>query len=277
MKQLLGRGRDQRRPEATEEFATLSSLTLLPGPAQAAGRRRLGPGNYREHNEDNTTSPAGGRSGTTAIRTASGELVHVTLEPSNLFIVADGMGGQQAGEQASRMAVEIIPRRSPGGWRPRRPSPRRIKEAIRDAVAEANQEILGCSGAVTEFSNMGTTVVLALFRNDRVLRRRDRRLARLPPPRRPARAADQGPLAGRRPARGRHDHRRGAAEPQVQERPVSLPGQQGRPGRARRRPGARRPAGRPVPAGQRRPHRASSPTTTWRASWPRSTTPSRPP
>jgi PPM family protein phosphatase len=40
--------------------------------------------------------------------------------------------------------------------------------AIRDAVAEANQEILGSSGAVTEFSNMGTTVVLALFRSERV-------------------------------------------------------------------------------------------------------------
>ncbi len=34
-------------------------------------------------------------------------------------------------------------------------------------MAEVNQEILGSSGAVTEFSNMGTTVVLALFRNDR--------------------------------------------------------------------------------------------------------------
>ena len=34
----------------------------------------------------------------------------LTLEPSNLFIVADGMGGQQAGEQASLMAVELIPR-----------------------------------------------------------------------------------------------------------------------------------------------------------------------
>src|SRR5262249_26107427 len=37
-----------------------------------------------------------------------------------------------------------------------------------DAVAEVNQGILGSSGAVTEFTNMGTTVVLAQFRNDRV-------------------------------------------------------------------------------------------------------------
>ena len=35
-------------------------------------------------------------------------------------------------------------------------------------MAEVNQEILGSSGAVTEFTNMGTTVVLAQFRYDRV-------------------------------------------------------------------------------------------------------------
>ena len=40
--------------------------------------------------------------------------------------------------------------------------------AIKDAVAAANQEILGLSGVQTEFNNMGTTVVLALFRNNRV-------------------------------------------------------------------------------------------------------------
>jgi protein phosphatase len=66
------------------------------------------------------------------------------------------------------MAVEMIPkaiaRRLPGEEN----DPAKIKEAIRDAVAEVNQEILGSSGAVTEFSNMGTTVVLAQFRFDRV-------------------------------------------------------------------------------------------------------------
>ena len=92
----------------------------------------------------------------------------MTLESSNLFIVADGMGGQQAGEQASLMAVDLIPRAIQRRLPPDEADPARIKEAIRDAVAEVNQEILGSSGAVTEFSNMGTTVVLAQFRFDRV-------------------------------------------------------------------------------------------------------------
>ena len=92
----------------------------------------------------------------------------MTLEPSNLFIVADGMGGQQAGEQASLMAVELIPKAIARRLTAEQKESRQIQEAIREAVAEVNQEILGSSGAFTEFSNMGTTVVLAQFRNDRV-------------------------------------------------------------------------------------------------------------
>jgi serine/threonine protein phosphatase PrpC len=66
------------------------------------------------------------------------------------------------------MAVELIPRAITRRLSPEDNEPNRVKEGIRDAVAEVNQEILGSSGAVTEFTNMGTTVVLALFRNDRV-------------------------------------------------------------------------------------------------------------
>jgi protein phosphatase len=92
----------------------------------------------------------------------------MTLEPSTLFIVADGMGGQQAGEHASLMAVDLIPKAIAKRLAPEEKESRQIQESIREAVAEVNQEILGSSGAFTEFSNMGTTVVLAQFRNDRV-------------------------------------------------------------------------------------------------------------
>ena len=89
-------------------------------------------------------------------------------EMLGLCIVADGMGGQQAGEQASLMAVELIPRAIARRLSADENEPSRIKEVIRDAVAEVNQEILGSSGAIHEYSNMGTTVVLAQFRFDRV-------------------------------------------------------------------------------------------------------------
>lgn len=97
-------------------------------------------GNYRENNEDRVfTDPETG-----------------------LFIVADGMGGQLAGEQASQMAVDIIPPRlkvrmgsSPSG-------DKAIAEVIRLAVLDANQQIIDLAARRTEFQSMGTTMVLAL-------------------------------------------------------------------------------------------------------------------
>ena len=154
---------------ATDEFATLSSFTLLPGQLKLKVGVVSVRGNYREHNEDNFYVP-----GRRSVRHDSGsgesqaDMPAMTMESSNLFIVADGMGGQQAGEQASLMAIDLIPRAIQRRLPPDEGDPARIKEAIRDAVAEVNQEILGSSGAVTEFSNMGTTVVLAQFRFDRV-------------------------------------------------------------------------------------------------------------
>lgn len=155
--------------EATDEFATLSSLSFLPG---GQLRLRVGVvsvrGNYREHNEDNFFVPGKRPVRHDNFGDGSGEHGAMTMEPSNLFIVADGMGGQQAGEQASLMAVELIPREIAKRLPPDLSEPKRVQEAIREAVAEVNQEILGSSGAISEFSNMGTTVVLAQFRPDKV-------------------------------------------------------------------------------------------------------------
>jgi protein phosphatase len=159
-------------------------------------------GNVREHNEDNYYVP--GRPSlrvapqfpeTASWGSSGGGGVTAVEEPApggnglpGLFLVADGMGGQLAGEKASEMAVEIVP----GELRKRLGADddeKALKRAIRDAVAEANKEILAQSHLVTEFANMGTTIVLALFRGDRAYitgigdsrayRLRDGRLERL--------------------------------------------------------------------------------------------------
>lgn len=127
-------------------------------------------GNYREHNEDNFYLPtlAGkGMGGGVDNRDASME---IALEegPIYPFVVADGMGGQLAGEKASQMAVDIIPKELSRRIGAAESDDRQVQRIIKDAVAAANQEILGLSVVQTEFNNMGTTVVLALFRNDRV-------------------------------------------------------------------------------------------------------------
>jgi PPM family protein phosphatase len=124
-------------------------------------------GKVREINEDNYYVPGlhpvrPDRSG------ESGEIPVLTLGASNLFIVADGMGGQQAGEKASLMAVELIPRAIASRLGAEDTEPGCTQKAIQEGVAEVNSEILRTSGLVSELSKMGTTIVLAQFRQDRV-------------------------------------------------------------------------------------------------------------
>jgi PPM family protein phosphatase len=180
-----------RDPDATDEYNSPTLLTLVPGMLRLRYGVISTTGKYRPQNEDNyyvpgrapgrldATStmtavagqgqgPDGSANGPSPPERAGGEIPSSPLDPPALFLVADGMGGQQAGEEASRMAVEIIPKEVAKRLGTNGPEAKLIQSAIRDSVAEANQEILGSSGAVTEFTNMGTTVVLALFRNNRV-------------------------------------------------------------------------------------------------------------
>jgi PPM family protein phosphatase len=100
-------------------------------------------GNYRENNED---------------------AIDVKAFPEmTVCIVADGMGGQAAGEIASRRAIEVIPRElrkalstGTGGDA--------VKTTVRRAIVQANEEIMAMGALDRDLKNMGTTVVLALWR-----------------------------------------------------------------------------------------------------------------
>lgn len=83
-----------------------------------------------------------------------------------LYIVADGMGGQAAGEQASQLAVEIVPQ-----YLRRLPltadDPQLIREAVHNAMIAANEAIIARGIADPTTKNMGTTEVMVLLRNGR--------------------------------------------------------------------------------------------------------------
>jgi protein phosphatase len=81
-----------------------------------------------------------------------------------LFIVADGLGGQQAGEVASRVAVEEI-RRFLEAWSTAPVSARLLAEA----VGFANETICSLSEDDPTLRDMGTTVVVSLIREGRLL------------------------------------------------------------------------------------------------------------
>jgi serine/threonine protein phosphatase PrpC len=78
-----------------------------------------------------------------------------------LFVVADGMGGAQAGEVASRIAAESFEEAERTGSEPAEAFLRRITEA-------ANQRIHGLAQHDSTRSGMGTTLTAALVHDDDV-------------------------------------------------------------------------------------------------------------
>jgi len=81
----------------------------------------------------------------------------------NLFIVADGMGGHKAGEYASKTAVETIAesiRENDSGL---------IVAAMKKAIGEANQKVLKEAIIDIEKEGMGTTIVAATIKGDKLV------------------------------------------------------------------------------------------------------------
>lgn len=81
------------------------------------------------------------------------------LARSPLFAVADGMGGAQAGEVASRTAVEVLQEGLPDGSGS-------IEERLAGLVREANARIHDLSRSHEEHAGMGTTLTAAYVGED---------------------------------------------------------------------------------------------------------------
>jgi protein phosphatase len=100
-------------------------------------------GNYRENNED---------------------AIEVKQFPDlAVCIVADGMGGQAAGEIASKRAIEVVPRELRKNLTAGADEDQ-CKSVIRQAVVQANEEIIAMGSLDRDLRNMGTTIVMALWR-----------------------------------------------------------------------------------------------------------------
>jgi PPM family protein phosphatase len=92
-------------------------------------------GNYRENNEDRCYVDAQGR----------------------FFLVADGMGGQSAGEKASELAIDLVKERL-AKFDFDSADANKATAAIDAAVAHANTEIMAMGELEARYRSMGTTI-----------------------------------------------------------------------------------------------------------------------
>ncbi len=90
---------------------------------------------------------------------------------SGLVILADGMGGHNAGEVASELAVTSICEALNEVLSPeiKDSCGMDFKEVVHEAVVYANDEINQHAKEHPECSGMGTTIVMALFHNNSVI------------------------------------------------------------------------------------------------------------
>ena len=91
-------------------------------------------------------------------------------EANALVVLADGMGGYNAGEVASGMATTFI-RNELGRWladAEQRASDLEVRRAMDICVDNANRAIFNAANANPQYAGMGTTLVVAVFREGRL-------------------------------------------------------------------------------------------------------------
>ncbi|MFK5912777.1 MAG: Stp1/IreP family PP2C-type Ser/Thr phosphatase [Woeseiaceae bacterium] len=93
------------------------------------------------------------------------------IEKSGLAILADGMGGHNAGEVASELAVKCVKEAIEEVLAPdvQKSCQMNYVDVVKDAVVFANDEINQHATEHPECSGMGTTLVMTLFQADSVI------------------------------------------------------------------------------------------------------------
>jgi protein phosphatase len=92
-------------------------------------------------------------------------------EDSRLIVLADGMGGYNAGEVASGMATSFI-KSELGRWLSEasdNASDTDVRRAMDICVDNANRAIFNAANSNPQYAGMGTTLVVGVFRDGRLL------------------------------------------------------------------------------------------------------------
>lgn len=90
---------------------------------------------------------------------------------TRLCILADGMGGYNAGEIASGMAAAFI-KSEMGRWLSqagRHANAKEVRRALEICVENANHSIFNAANSNPQYTGMGTTLVVGVFQDDRLM------------------------------------------------------------------------------------------------------------
>ncbi len=93
---------------------------------------------------------------------ANNEDYYLILQDRGLYLVADGMGGAQAGEHASRLAAETVAQYFSS-------SDHHDSTALAESFEEANRTVMGAASKDPALDGMGTTLVAALEAGHEIL------------------------------------------------------------------------------------------------------------
>lgn len=88
-----------------------------------------------------------------------------------LVVLADGMGGYNAGEVASAIAVKQVSdfiHRAQAVRPPLPPEPERLAALLTQAVWQANDAVYTAANSHPQYAGMGTTIVVAFFQQNRL-------------------------------------------------------------------------------------------------------------
>lgn len=91
---------------------------------------------------------------------------HYIDPEGRFFILADGMGGHTGGEEASRIATEVVREYLETNWE----APINSYDLLEKAIYQANEGILEDQVTHPERGDMGTTLVVIIFRGEETWR-----------------------------------------------------------------------------------------------------------